>query len=81
MVPITKSGNAFQVGLSFSWNCLPKRNPLFQSTFSVTSLEANLAISMLNSGQNSSIQNFITEGIFYALWRAPNFHGKSLAYI
>ncbi|KAJ3515826.1 hypothetical protein NLJ89_g1515 [Agrocybe chaxingu] len=49
----------------------------FQSTFSVTEFEANLATSLLDAGQNSSLQNFITEGIFYALWRAPNFREKS----
>ncbi|CAA7266050.1 unnamed protein product [Cyclocybe aegerita] len=59
VVPITRSGNAFQ------------------STFSVTEFEANLAKSLLDAGQNSSLQNFITEGIFYALWRAPNFREKT----
>ncbi|KAF8148240.1 hypothetical protein B0H34DRAFT_668792, partial [Crassisporium funariophilum] len=59
VVPITKSGNAFQ------------------STFSLSDTEAALGLSLLNSGQNSSIQNFITEGIFYALWRTPNFHDKN----
>ncbi|KAJ7085138.1 hypothetical protein B0H15DRAFT_988641 [Mycena belliarum] len=46
----------------------------FQSTFSVTSLEGNLALSLLNGGQNSSIANFFSAGIFYALWSFPNFH-------
>ncbi|PPQ72823.1 hypothetical protein CVT24_012899 [Panaeolus cyanescens] len=48
----------------------------FQSTFSVTETEANLAKALLDAGQNSSTQNFITEGIFYALWTPPNFHDK-----
>ncbi|KAF5374157.1 hypothetical protein D9615_008869 [Tricholomella constricta] len=58
VVPITKSGNAFQ------------------NTFSVTELEGKLALGLLNGGQNASLPNFITEGIFYALWRTPNFHDK-----
>ncbi|KAF9034375.1 hypothetical protein BJ165DRAFT_1356392, partial [Panaeolus papilionaceus] len=48
----------------------------FQSTFSVTETEANIAKFMLESGQNSSTQNFITEGIFFGLWSPPNFHDK-----
>ncbi|KAJ6540523.1 hypothetical protein B0H19DRAFT_1077929 [Mycena capillaripes] len=46
----------------------------FQSTFSVTSLEGNLALSLLNAGQNSSTANFFSADTFYALWSAPNFH-------
>ncbi|KAL0568926.1 hypothetical protein V5O48_013046 [Marasmius crinis-equi] len=48
----------------------------FQSTFSVSETEANLALGLLNLGQNVSFQNFITEGIFFGLWSAPNFHDK-----
>ncbi|KAG5642989.1 hypothetical protein DXG03_001805 [Asterophora parasitica] len=48
----------------------------FQSTFSVTELEGKTALGLLNGGQNLSAPNFITEGIFYGLWGAPNFHGK-----
>ncbi|KDR77589.1 hypothetical protein GALMADRAFT_95293 [Galerina marginata CBS 339.88] len=55
---------------------ITKAGNAFQSTFSMTDIEASLGLSLLNSGQNSSLQNFITEGIFYALWRAPNFHDK-----
>ncbi|KAJ7651931.1 hypothetical protein B0H17DRAFT_1215095 [Mycena rosella] len=50
----------------------------FQSTFSVTALEGNLALSLLNNGQNSSTANFVSADIFYALWSAPNFHGTEL---
>ncbi|KAF7288941.1 D-arabinono-1,4-lactone oxidase [Mycena indigotica] len=46
----------------------------FQSTFSVTSLEGDLALSLLNGGQNSSSANFFSAGIFYGLWSLPNFH-------
>ncbi|KAK7045771.1 hypothetical protein VNI00_007172 [Paramarasmius palmivorus] len=49
----------------------------FQSTFSVTETEGKLALSLLNAGQNVSIQNFITEGIFYGLWSLPNFRDKN----
>ncbi|GLB45441.1 putative D-arabinono-1,4-lactone oxidase [Lyophyllum shimeji] len=48
----------------------------FQSTFSVTDVEGNLALSLLNSGQNASLPNFATEAVFYGLWSAPNFHDK-----
>ncbi|KAJ6603491.1 hypothetical protein DFH09DRAFT_1242778 [Mycena vulgaris] len=50
----------------------------FQSTFSMTSLEGKAALALLNSGQNHSGPNFITEDIFYAIWTAPNFREKSL---
>ncbi|KAJ7107901.1 hypothetical protein C8R44DRAFT_320719 [Mycena epipterygia] len=46
----------------------------FQSTFSVTSVEGNLALSLLNGGQNSSTANFFSADVFYGLWSAPNFH-------
>uniref|UniRef100_A0A0W0FAW3 D-arabinono-1,4-lactone oxidase n=1 Tax=Moniliophthora roreri TaxID=221103 RepID=A0A0W0FAW3_MONRR len=55
---------------------IDKPGNAFQSTFSVTATEGNLALSLLNAGQNSSLQNFITEGIFFGLWSAPNFHDK-----
>ncbi|KAH0586598.1 hypothetical protein H2248_007820 [Termitomyces sp. 'cryptogamus'] len=48
----------------------------FQSTFSVTNTEAALALRLLNSGQNSSLPNFVTERVFFRLWSAPNFHDK-----
>ncbi|KAJ6556979.1 hypothetical protein DFH09DRAFT_1037608 [Mycena vulgaris] len=50
----------------------------FQSTFSMTSLEGKTALALLNSGQNHSEPNFITEDIFYAIWTAPNFREQSL---
>ncbi|KAJ7245929.1 hypothetical protein B0H12DRAFT_1203407 [Mycena haematopus] len=46
----------------------------FQSTFSVTPIEGNLAYSLLNAGQNSSTANFFSADTFYAIWSAPNFH-------
>ncbi|KAJ7453026.1 hypothetical protein B0H11DRAFT_2072313, partial [Mycena galericulata] len=46
----------------------------FQSTFSVTSAEGNLARALLDAGQNSSTANFISADIFYEIWSAPNFH-------
>ncbi|KAF9255073.1 FAD/FMN-containing dehydrogenase [Marasmius fiardii PR-910] len=52
------------------------RGSAFQSTFSISSIEASLAQSMFNTGQNFSAQNFITEGIFFGLWSAPNFHDE-----
>ncbi|KAJ7738986.1 hypothetical protein B0H16DRAFT_1729661 [Mycena metata] len=50
----------------------------FQSTFSVTSLEGNLALSLLNAGQNDSTANFFSADTFYAIWSAPNFHETTL---
>ncbi|KAG6917160.1 hypothetical protein DXG01_003596 [Tephrocybe rancida] len=57
---------------------ITKPGTAFQSTFSVTDIEGNLALGLLNSGQNLSFPNFATEGIFYGLWSAPNFHDKTL---
>ncbi|PON22804.1 FAD/FMN-containing dehydrogenase [Trichoderma gamsii] len=48
----------------------------FQSTFSVTALEAGAAVVLLNSGKYSSIPNLAAEGIFFGLWEKPNFHDK-----
>ncbi|KAJ8092273.1 hypothetical protein PM082_024104 [Marasmius tenuissimus] len=52
------------------------RGNAFQSTFSVTETEANLAKGLLNLGQNVSFQNFAVETLFYGLWSAPNFRDK-----
>ncbi|KAK1227598.1 hypothetical protein PQX77_009398 [Marasmius sp. AFHP31] len=52
------------------------RGNAFQSTFSVTETEANLAKGLLNLGQNISFQNFAVETLFYGLWSAPNFRDK-----
>ncbi|KAK0185603.1 hypothetical protein F5146DRAFT_1070711 [Armillaria mellea] len=49
----------------------------FQSTFSVTDIEANLALTLLNAGQNLSLPNFFSESVLYAIWTAPNFHEKT----
>lgn len=75
VVPITHSGNAFQVCLSIIVTTLCLIT-LKQSTFSITTLEAFAALTLLNAGQNDSNANFRTEGIFYTIWSAPNFHGE-----
>lgn len=48
----------------------------FQSTFSVTALEAGAAVVLLNSGKYSFIPNLASEGIFFGIWEKPNFHDK-----
>ncbi|KAJ4857584.1 FAD binding domain-containing protein [Trichoderma breve] len=48
----------------------------FQSTFSVTALEAAAAVVLLNSGKISPFPNLAAEGIFFGLWEKPNFHDK-----
>ncbi|KAL7951010.1 FAD-binding domain-containing protein [Trichoderma barbatum] len=48
----------------------------FQSTFSVTELEAAAAVVLLNSGKYAFTPNLISEGIFFGLWEKPNFHDK-----
>jgi L-gulonolactone oxidase len=49
----------------------------FQSTFSVTKAEADIALGLLNTGKYISASNAAAEGIFYALWSAPNFQEKT----
>ncbi|KAF2638188.1 FAD/FMN-containing dehydrogenase [Massarina eburnea CBS 473.64] len=49
----------------------------FQSTFSVTETEADIAKGLLNSGQNSSFFNQLAETTFFNLWSPPNFHEKT----
>ncbi|KAI0130183.1 FAD/FMN-containing dehydrogenase [Xylariales sp. AK1849] len=49
----------------------------FQSTFSVTETEADLAIALLNSGKYLETSNMLAETIFFGLWSAPNFHEKT----
>ncbi|KAI1854355.1 hypothetical protein JX265_012524 [Neoarthrinium moseri] len=49
----------------------------FQSTFSVTDLEAAAAITILNSGKYLETSNELIETIFFGLWSAPNFHEKT----
>ncbi|KAL7933469.1 hypothetical protein V8C35DRAFT_304486 [Trichoderma chlorosporum] len=49
----------------------------FQSTFSVTALEAAAAVVLLNSGKVSPLPNLAAEGIFFGLWEKPNFHDKA----
>jgi len=48
----------------------------FQSTFSITSLEANTALGLLNSGKYLATSNMLAETIFFGIWDAPNFHDK-----
>ncbi|CAG8953152.1 hypothetical protein HYFRA_00003351 [Hymenoscyphus fraxineus] len=49
----------------------------FQSTFSITSLEATAAKVLLDSGKILATSNFLSETIFEGLWAQPNFHEKS----
>ena len=49
----------------------------FQSTFSVTGLEATAALAMLNSGKYLPTSNMLAEEIFFGQWSKPNFHEKS----
>lgn len=55
---------------------ITKHGNAFQSTFSLSQLEASAALGLLNGGQNLSAPNFIAEGIFFGLWSVPNFHDK-----
>ncbi|KAF2450915.1 FAD/FMN-containing dehydrogenase [Karstenula rhodostoma CBS 690.94] len=49
----------------------------FQSTFSVTKTEADLALGILNPGKYLATSNQLAETTFFALWSAPNFHEKT----
>ncbi|KAH6682650.1 hypothetical protein B0J14DRAFT_129902 [Halenospora varia] len=49
----------------------------FQSTFSITELEAITARTLLDSGKILPTSNMLAETIFYGLWSAPNFHEKT----
>lgn len=49
----------------------------FQSTFSVTELEAVAARTLLDSGKYLPSSNWLMEEIFFGLWDKPNFHDKS----
>ncbi|KAF2180352.1 FAD/FMN-containing dehydrogenase [Zopfia rhizophila CBS 207.26] len=48
----------------------------FQSTFSVTKAEADIALGLLNSGKYLPTSNMAAETLFFALWSAPNFREK-----
>lgn len=48
----------------------------FQSTFSVTAVEAAAAISILNTGKALETSNMLAEEIFFGIWSNPNFHNK-----
>ncbi|KAF2475911.1 FAD/FMN-containing dehydrogenase [Lindgomyces ingoldianus] len=49
----------------------------FQSTFSVTKTEANIALGLLNSGKYFPTSNIAAEALFFGLWSPPNFREKS----
>ncbi|KAJ4289896.1 hypothetical protein N0V90_011229 [Kalmusia sp. IMI 367209] len=49
----------------------------FQSTFSVTKLEADTALALLNSGKYLGTSNQLAETTFFALWSPPNFREKT----
>ncbi|KAM5341553.1 hypothetical protein ACJ41O_014584 [Fusarium nematophilum] len=49
----------------------------FQSTFSVTELEAVAARTLLDSGKYLPSSNWLAEEIFFGLWEKPNFREKS----
>lgn len=49
----------------------------FQSTFSITSFEANTALGLLNSGKYLATSNMLAENLFFGIWEAPNFHDKT----
>ncbi|KAH7093602.1 FAD/FMN-containing dehydrogenase [Paraphoma chrysanthemicola] len=48
----------------------------FQSTFSVTKAEADIAAGLLNSGKILPTSNMAAETLFFSLWSAPNFRDK-----
>lgn len=47
-----------------------------QSTFSLTSSNAALALNVLNAGKTNQSYNILAENEFFRLWEAPNFHHK-----
>ncbi|KAB2579938.1 putative fad fmn-containing dehydrogenase protein [Lasiodiplodia theobromae] len=49
----------------------------FQSTFSVTKLEADTAAALLNSGKYLASSNIAAETLFFSLWSPPNFREKT----
>lgn len=49
----------------------------FQSTFSVSEVEAVAARTLMDSGKILPSSNWLMEEIFFGLWEAPNFHEKS----
>ncbi|EOD48770.1 putative fad fmn-containing dehydrogenase protein [Neofusicoccum parvum UCRNP2] len=49
----------------------------FQSTFSVTKAEADIAAGLLNSGKYLATSNIAAETLFFSLWSAPNFREKT----
>lgn len=49
----------------------------FQSTFSVTQIEAFAAKSLMDSGKYLPSSNWLMEEIFFGQWESPNFHEKT----
>ncbi|KAF2677050.1 FAD-binding domain-containing protein [Lentithecium fluviatile CBS 122367] len=49
----------------------------FQSTFSVTEVEAGAASALLNAGKYLATSNMLSENIFFDLWSKPNFREKT----
>lgn len=49
----------------------------FQSTFSVTKAEADIALGLLDSGKILPTSNMAAETLFFGLWSLPNFHEKT----
>jgi L-gulonolactone oxidase len=49
----------------------------FQSTFSVTAIEAAAAVGLLESGKVLPTSNWLAEEIFFGMWEKPNFREKS----
>jgi len=49
----------------------------FQSTFSITEIEAVAARTLLDNGKILPTPNMLSETIFEGIWSAPNFHEKS----
>lgn len=48
----------------------------FQSTFSITELEATAAHILLDGGKYVQSNNWIAEATFFGIWEKPNFHDK-----
>ncbi|KAJ3493693.1 hypothetical protein NLG97_g4572 [Lecanicillium saksenae] len=48
----------------------------FQSTFSITPLEASAAHILLDGGKYIQSNNWIAEATFFDIWEKPNFHDK-----
>jgi L-gulonolactone oxidase len=49
----------------------------FRSTFSITSVEAIAARTLLDSGKYLATSNMLSETIFFGIWSNPNFYEKT----